>query len=302
MLLSYVTPSAFSIGLMRQKEFQHSLFYAEVSMWPQRDSTYPSDLIQLWDGYRYIFALIPHLRRSRNRSTPTLRFDAIYTTIFSNHPDVLLVVQIMILLPLRPYQIFRILGPTWNHHVFLPFHEFRELLELPFPEGDSPLDFLSDLRRAGDIYSDPQNAAEELVLIWISRVKELLIGGGDFWDQQSDYDSTWLADFINRWPRSPRIVFELETLDLSRLCGQMAIKPEAHKTAHHHGILHPDIHRILDWLQNFPDPPLQAIVFWEKQIEDIKRCHNKFPQAMIFTVWDEVQSTHSNSATGVGSI
>ncbi|KAJ7117016.1 hypothetical protein C8R44DRAFT_203151 [Mycena epipterygia] len=186
-ILRNATPSDDLIGLMRHKEFQHSLFYVRPLMpWPQRDSCYPSDLIHLWEGHQYIFNLLPHLKLSRNRSTTTFRFDAIYTEIFSNHPYLLFVMQTMILLPLNPWQAFRILGPPWNYQVFLPFVEYREQLELPFPEGDSPLNFLSDYRRAGHIYSDPRNAAEELVLLWIYRAKELLVSGGSFWYYQFD--------------------------------------------------------------------------------------------------------------------
>ncbi|KAJ7117009.1 hypothetical protein C8R44DRAFT_879534 [Mycena epipterygia] len=250
-MLSNATPSDYLVGLMRNKEFQHSLFYTEVSMpWPQRDSGYPSDLIQLWEGHRYIFKLIQHLGLSSNRSTPTFRFDAIYAEIFSNHPDLLFFMQTMILRPLYYWDILRILGPTWNYQVFLPFHEFRDQFVLPFPGGDSPLDFLSDYRRAGNIYSDPTNAVEELVLLWIYRVKELLSSGGLFW-----MSGISLGGFINQWPRSPRIALELETLNLAGLCDQMAIDPEAHKFAH-----------------DFPDPPLRAIAIWENQIEAIKRC------------------------------
>ncbi|KAJ7117046.1 hypothetical protein C8R44DRAFT_203422 [Mycena epipterygia] len=181
-ILSNATPSDSLVELMRNKEFQHSLFYANPLMsWPQRDSLYPSDLIQFWEGHQYVFDLMSHLRLSTNRSMPTFRFDTLYTEIFSNHPDVLFVMQTMILLPLNWHYIFRILGPTWNHQVFLPFHEFRDQLGLRFPDGDSPLDFLSDYRRAGHIYSDPRNATKELVLLWIYRVKELLSSGGTFW-------------------------------------------------------------------------------------------------------------------------
>ncbi|KAJ7098987.1 hypothetical protein C8R44DRAFT_947710 [Mycena epipterygia] len=257
---------------MRHKEFQHSIFYNSVpTPWPQRDSRYPSDLIQLWEAHQYIFNLMQHLRLRSNLSTPTFRFDAIYTEIFSNHPDLLFVMQTMILLPLHPYQTFWILGPTWNKQVFLPFHEFRDQLELPFPDGDSPLDFLSDYRRAGHIYSDPTNTAEELVLLWIYCGKELLSSGGIFWRSGNE-----ILQFIDRWPRSPRIALELETLDLSGLCDQMAVDPESHKLAHWEGILCTDLYQILDWLRDFPDPPLRAVAIWEKQIEAIKRCHDTF--------------------------
>ncbi|KAJ7116988.1 hypothetical protein C8R44DRAFT_983315 [Mycena epipterygia] len=267
-ILRNATPSDDLIGLMCHKEFQNSLFYANpLTPWPQRDSCYPSDLIQLWEGHQYILDLLPHLKLSTNRSTPTLRFDAIYTGIFSNHSDLHFVVQTMIHLRLHPSHTLRILGPTWNYQIFLPFHEFRDQLVLPFPDGDSPLDFLNNYRRAGHIYSDPTNTTEEVVLLWIYRVKELLSSGGLFW-----FYGDLLFGAIDKWPRSPRIALELETLDLAGLCEQMAIDPEPHKLAHHYGILNPNLYRVLDWLRDFPDPPLRAIAIWEQQIEAIKRC------------------------------
>ncbi|KAJ7098962.1 hypothetical protein C8R44DRAFT_859576 [Mycena epipterygia] len=274
MILSNTPPSDYLIRLMRHKEFQHSIFYQnplfcrEMSApWPQRNSRYPSDLIQLWEGHQCIFNLIPHLELSTNRSTPTFRFDTIYAEIFSNHPNLCFVVQTMIHLPLHPSETFRILGSTWNYELFLPFYEYRELLELPFPDGDSPLDFLSDYRRAGHIYLDPRNPAEELVLLWIHRARELLMSGGLFWNS-----GILIVGHTHRWPRSPRIVFELESLDLSGLCDQMAVDRETHKYAHRHGILSSTIYCVLDWLRDFPDPPLRAIAIWETQIEAIKRC------------------------------
>ncbi|KAJ7117015.1 hypothetical protein C8R44DRAFT_791830, partial [Mycena epipterygia] len=72
----------------------------------------------------------------------------------------------------------------------------------------------------------------------------------------------------------PRIVLELETLDLAGLCDQMAEDPKSHQDAHRYSILCPDIYRVLEWLRDFPDPPLRAIAIWEKQIEAIERCHD----------------------------
>ncbi|KAJ6537617.1 hypothetical protein B0H19DRAFT_1038001 [Mycena capillaripes] len=52
---------------------------------------------------------------------------------------------------------------------------------LPFTEGDSPLDFLADPLRAGSLYCNPQDTAEEIALCWISRAKDILCGRSDFW-------------------------------------------------------------------------------------------------------------------------
>lgn len=66
------------------------------------------------------------------------------------------------------------LGLTWS--VLKPFSAFRELLDLPFPHEDTPLDFLNDPRRSGALYSSAENTAEQVVLIWVLEVKRLLVG------------------------------------------------------------------------------------------------------------------------------
>ncbi|KAJ7098957.1 hypothetical protein C8R44DRAFT_888794 [Mycena epipterygia] len=167
-ILEDATHSDDLVVLLRNTNFQDSLLMPghqiswSVTTWPQRDSPYPLDLTQLWEDHRYIFTLISQLGLpgSGNRRPPTCRFDAIYTEIFSNHQDLMLVLQALIIqshnhLP----QILRYFGPTWNYRVFQPFLGFREVLELPIPEGDSPLDFLNDPRRAGNMYADPRNIA-----------------------------------------------------------------------------------------------------------------------------------------------
>jgi hypothetical protein len=65
----------------------------------------------------------------------------------------------------------------WTATVFRPFLKCPELFPLPFPYGDSPLDFLADPRRAGRLYSEPSYIAEELVLRWIGCARRTLAGG-----------------------------------------------------------------------------------------------------------------------------
>jgi hypothetical protein len=70
-----------------------------------------------------------------------------------------------------------------SYKVFQPFIGFHQLLEFPFPNGHSPLDFIADAHRAGDLYLNPANVAEKMVLLWISRAKKVLLGS-DFWLNQ----------------------------------------------------------------------------------------------------------------------
>lgn len=69
--------------------------------------------------------------------------------------------------------VFRRSNLTYS--VFRPFLDFQELFKFPFLDGDSPVDFLKDPRRAGDLYCDPRYIAEELVLLWIAHVKDVLV-------------------------------------------------------------------------------------------------------------------------------
>ncbi|KAJ7928706.1 hypothetical protein B0H13DRAFT_1860282 [Mycena leptocephala] len=61
----------------------------------------------------------------------------------------------------------------FSSELLRPFVALRELLDYPFPDGDSPLDFIADPRRAGELFLDSEAAPEELTLCWISRVKHL---------------------------------------------------------------------------------------------------------------------------------
>lgn len=190
--------------LLCHRELKYSLFYGN-ELWAQvhhychplipililevQIVPYAPDLIQFWEEHRYIFTLSQYLRLSKTGCAPTFRFDRIYAEIFSKHPDVLFVTKTLLLWdknhPNEPnsglYQMFELLELPWNFRVFQPFLEFREVLALPFPDGDSPVDFLNNPRRAGIMYSDPDIITEELVLRWIHRAKELLISGGQFW-------------------------------------------------------------------------------------------------------------------------
>ncbi|KAJ7874163.1 hypothetical protein B0H14DRAFT_2569345 [Mycena olivaceomarginata] len=272
-LLEITTPSDHLFEVLRNKKFQHSLFTVKLS-WPweeeDADSPYPSDLMQLGEDHRYIFTLVDRLDRSRYPTslTPTFRFDPIYTEIFTKFPDVLFVIKTLVVTnPPFPSleDVFRLVGLTCNYGVLQPFLRFRGLVQLPFPKGDSPLDFLTDPGRAGDMSADRQDIAQEFVILWIHRFKEFLVSGGYLWREQN-----WLTQLIKQCPKSRTIVLELETLYVSALCGQMMVDPEAHRAAHVE--LYPStLYPVLEWLWSFPHPPLQAITLWEKQIQAIKR-------------------------------
>ncbi|KAJ7144278.1 hypothetical protein C8R44DRAFT_759693 [Mycena epipterygia] len=191
-ILQNTTPSAHLFGLLRNPDFQNSIFVGghtlplSILSWPQ-GSAYPSDLVQLWEDHRYVFALLRHLTLSRDRTFPTFKFDPVYKQILSKRPDTLFLLKTLIVEPHDSRflaEVLRFLGGAWNYRALQPFAIFRAQLILPFPNGDSPIDFLNDPSRAGVIYSEPQTTAEELVLLWIHRAKEFLIVGGCFYVAQ----------------------------------------------------------------------------------------------------------------------
>jgi hypothetical protein len=126
---------------------------------------------------RAVARLRDHLHVSEDPSAATFKYDAIYTELFSRHPELHLISQCQVVAPDGFDINYHLPLFGWTGAVFRPFLKFPELFPLPFPNGDSPLDFLADPRRAGRLYSEPSYIAEELVLRWIGRVRRVLAGG-----------------------------------------------------------------------------------------------------------------------------
>ncbi|KAJ7259373.1 hypothetical protein C8J57DRAFT_1233729 [Mycena rebaudengoi] len=144
-LLKDATPSETLFELMRNKTFQESLFSAVSGQTDTRD-------------------------------VATFKFDPIYATILSNHPNLALVLTGRAL-GLELDDILEVLGLSYN--VLGPFLEIRELLESPLADEDyeySPVSFLADPSRSGGLMNE-QDAAEEIVLRWTVFAKKYLIRG-----------------------------------------------------------------------------------------------------------------------------
>jgi hypothetical protein len=143
----------------------------------KRGPPYPPDLGQLWDDLRAVAGLRECLHVSEDPSTATFKYDAIYTELFSRHSELRLISQCQVVAPKRFDISYHLPHFGWTGIVFRPFLKFPKLFPLPFPDGDSPLDFLADPQRAGRLYSEPSSIAEELVLRWIGRARRTLAGG-----------------------------------------------------------------------------------------------------------------------------
>ncbi|KAJ7256986.1 hypothetical protein C8J57DRAFT_1343462 [Mycena rebaudengoi] len=185
-LLRGITPSDDLIDLLRNTYFQQSIFidthgeHEGHLKWPERDSLYPLDLIQLWEDRNWIADLVCQLGGCKEVEDidPTFKLDSIYATIFSEHPDVLSLVRALILHSRPPRTASKVPPPsalwdTLNSSLctLKPFLVIRNL-GYSFQMGDSPADFLQDRRRAGSLYYNPEGIEEEGVLDWIHSAKQ----------------------------------------------------------------------------------------------------------------------------------
>lgn len=145
-----------------------------------RQRGYPSDLIQFWENQQFISTLARNLQSSVKNGSPTFKFDSLYTEILTGPENLVLrfLLSTEILLPRDVSSVLRLFRLTYR--VFAPFLAFRDRLEFPFPEGDSPIDFVTNPDRAEGLFMDLGESAEILVLWWIRRAREVL-DSGDFW-------------------------------------------------------------------------------------------------------------------------
>ncbi|KAJ6531523.1 hypothetical protein DFH09DRAFT_139072 [Mycena vulgaris] len=263
-MLSKATPSGAIIDLLRNGNVQNNLFLRTDCPWPERGARYPADLDQLWEDLSTIKNFIYHLSHTIEARSVTLRYDSIYTEVFSQNPDLCLIAQWRIAVPdmdITYHSSFFGLTPA----IFRPLLNFP----LPFPAGGSPIDFLANPRRAGELYCEPGSIAIDMMLRWIKRVKQTLAGGP--WEPHEYY-----LEEIRNCGTSRRLLRELETLNLSDLCRQMAIDPGAHANFHGYVATETNLCAVLDWLRSFPEHPLsrRVIAFWERQKSDLLECQN----------------------------
>ncbi|KAJ6530466.1 hypothetical protein DFH09DRAFT_1093512 [Mycena vulgaris] len=188
----------------------------------QRGSSYPLDLIELWEDHGFVSRLAEmelterHGQPTQNRGAPSLKFDSIYAEPGS--------------------VVLEVLGLTYT--VLRPFIEVRELLVLPLPAGDSPVDFL-----------------EETVLRWIVFAK------GDGWLRGK------FLTLLDRCDPNLKILLGLETLNLSALCKRL--RTEDHLFFHNS-----DIHPKYLPHARLPDPLINVIRVWEEQMSSIELYYN----------------------------
>ncbi|KAJ6602089.1 hypothetical protein DFH09DRAFT_1481343, partial [Mycena vulgaris] len=255
--LNHVTPSGYLVELMRNKTFQDSLFLSStVTGWPERGSSYPSDLIELWEDHRFASKLSQDLELTQNLCAPTLKFDSIYAEILSKNPNLLSVLTAVALgIPLyKSGEALRL-----SYSVLRPFIGVRQLLVLPLPAGDSPVDFLLDPRRSGGLWNE-QDSAEEMLLQWIVWAK----GDGRLHGK--------FLTLLDRCGPNPKILLGLETLNLSTIGNE--IRTEDHLWFHENDLRPTYLLHIINWLRRLPDPPMNIIRVREEQMLSLELCHN----------------------------
>jgi hypothetical protein len=112
---------------------------------------------------------------------------------------------------------------------------------------------------------------------------------------QLEPDRNWLT-LLDRCHACPTILRDIGTLDLAQLCDPMHIDHDQHWQMHEYQLRPEVLAPVLRWLrvssiqpldeaafifpdlpQRFPDPPLQAISLWEKQIALIEQCSFRWP-------------------------
>ncbi|KAJ7915367.1 hypothetical protein B0H13DRAFT_2000557 [Mycena leptocephala] len=251
--------------------FGHSGIMSEnVHRWLERCASLPSDLKQTWMTSVFISGVLSKLRApSINSAVPSCRFDSIYRSIFSTHPLLLEVLR-MQLMP-RGFSHFDrwkedlgILGLSAK--IFIPFCALSEqLADCAFPEGDGPLDFLSDIRRAGPLYEDSCYTAEKTIIRGIR-----LVG------HYKHFSDIYLFVSYSRllYHCRPRQAFlhELETFQLSKLCHLSAADPQVHGHFHGNRYFNGWFDQIIKWFWSLPDPPTAAIELWEREKVSFLQC------------------------------
>jgi hypothetical protein len=139
----------------------------------------------------FIAALLPCLLPSWSWAIhPSCQFDHIYKNIFSNHPQLLEVHRMKLIRPLCSFHSYDLEYLGCTHQVFRPLCIFNGLLvNCLFPDGDSPLDFLADFRRAAALYEHSHHTAENAIIRWIRFLKKTMDETDYGWASEQEWAS-----------------------------------------------------------------------------------------------------------------
>jgi hypothetical protein len=151
-----------------------------------------------------------------------------------------------------------------NAKSFIPFCELSgQIADCAFPEGDGPLDFLSDIRRAGPLYEDSYYTAEKTIIRGIRRVghykhiSDIYILGCVLAPVPPTTILIMCREHskLLRYCRpSQAFLHELETFQLSMLCHLLATEPQEHSIFHKNAYFEDWFDQIIEWfsVRSFP--------------------------------------------------
>jgi hypothetical protein len=144
-----------------------------------------------------------------------------------------------------------------NAKIFIPFCAHSgQLANCAFPEGDGPLDFLSNIHRAGPLYEDSHYTAEKTIIRGIRRVghykcvSDIYILGCVL----APAPPTTILIMCREHSRllrhcrpSQALLHELKTLQLSMLCHLLAADPQEHRNFHENMYFEVWFDQIIEW-------------------------------------------------------
>jgi hypothetical protein len=151
-----------------------------------------------------------------------------------------------------------------NSKIFIPLCALSgQIADCAFPEGDGPLDFLSDIRRAGPLYEDSCYTAEKTIIRGIRRVvhykhfSDIVI----FVCVLAPQPPTTIlimyrehSELFRCCRPSQALLHELKTFQLSMLCHLSAADPQMHSNFHAHANFEDWFDQIIKWfwVRSFP--------------------------------------------------
>ncbi|KAJ7888184.1 hypothetical protein B0H14DRAFT_2694471 [Mycena olivaceomarginata] len=244
---------------------------SEIIDWLQACCPLPSNIIRIWDDFRFIRELENPVQTKGFLSDNS--YDECFIQILAQNPQTLSILRIASVWPYDdPWDTaLDLLRVTWD--ALRPLTALRRYISNARTLSKFLLEFIRDSCRARTLYAAPQDIYEFAALLCISRIRQILLNNQFF-----QLNRTWLL--MIAWCKHSHIVLhELESLDVAQLCaGPLRSDPEYHLACHKDFLSPGSVKWIVNWLWSFPSPPKQAIEFWERQMVAVETCRQSLLQ------------------------
>ncbi|KAJ7065651.1 hypothetical protein C8F01DRAFT_1126292 [Mycena amicta] len=254
------------------QSLQKHLFRYPFGPWPENATGYSRDVRNLFQELHVVSNLGQnmHITPSSSLLVPTLQFDSVYQSILAGSPQLCKVLN-----ALRVWDDLGEVLRLYNlgYEIFQPFIAHRQVLALPFPNGDSPVDFIANQSRAGALCLDHKDIQEELWLSYFRGVN-MFLQGQDFWVKWEQ------LSFFHPDHLSPAIATELQKLDISQVCSMAAADDQLHREFHEAALQMGGLENILIGLKD-ANVESRIIQCWENQKLRIFQCeeaHHLLPE------------------------